>query len=254
MTGLVPGVWTRHACCRRRPFSENAIVCEKSATKSQVLPPLRQTASAVKIPPPPVEIDCSSPPLTGPAPPLPFSRFEIEEPELAVLTALGRQPAAEQRRRGRAEIDITGVQVALVGRRPVLEEPTRVGREHEDAVAPVRPAVPLRVTRGNEEVAGRRLDDDARASPDRGVALRAGRRLDQLVPVATERVPDVDDPAGLRRDRDDVALIRRRVADVAAGPDQHQAARIVERRRDLFPLGELRDRDRPARLLPAVRE
>src|SRR5207248_7179481 len=108
----------------------------------------------------------------------------------AVLPALDGEATAEQRRRGRAEVDVARVQPRLVGRRPVLEQLAGVRRQLEHAVAPVRLAVPSPVAGRDEELAAAGLYDDAGTRPDRRVALRARGRLDDRVPVAAERVPD----------------------------------------------------------------
>ena len=60
-----------------------------------------------------------------------------------------------------------------------------------------------------------------------------------------EGVPDVQQPAVLRADDDDVSLVRRRVADVAAGRGDHVTAVEVERGGDLLELRQLRDRSAP---------
>src|SRR5262249_28385068 len=63
-----------HAKVNLRPSRTYAAVAPKSETKSQVRPLCRQTAGAEKSPPPlGVGSVCNSPPLIGPAPPLPFS-------------------------------------------------------------------------------------------------------------------------------------------------------------------------------------
>ena len=67
------------------------------------------------------------------------------------------------------------------------------GESTSDAVAPVRLAVEGAVAGRDEQVAGRRVDDRRRAAPDRRVARRARRGLDDPVPVRAERVPDADD-------------------------------------------------------------
>ena len=60
-----------------------------------------------------------------------------------------------------------------------------------------------------------------------------------------EGVPDVQQPAVLRADDDDVSLVRRRVADVTAGRGDHVTAVEVERGGDLLELRQLRDRSAP---------
>src|SRR5204862_4153895 len=62
---------------------------------------------------------------------------QVEEPKLAVLAALRREPRAEDGGRGRAEVDVAVLERLLVRRRPVLEEAARTRREQEDAVPPV---------------------------------------------------------------------------------------------------------------------
>src|SRR5204862_1458788 len=123
---------------------------------------------------------------------------EPEQPQLRVLAALHEQAGGDDRGRGRAEVDVALVQLRLVGRRPVLKQPRSVRAEYEDAVAPVPAAVPLAVPRRDEQAAAPGGDDDTRARPDRGAALGARARPDQRVPVAAERVPDVDEAAGAR--------------------------------------------------------
>ena len=59
--------------------------------------------------------------------------------------------------------------------------------------------------------------------------------------IRAERVPDVQQPAVPRGDDDDVALVRRRVADVAAGRGDHVPAVEVERGGDLLVARQLRD-------------
>jgi hypothetical protein len=66
------------------------------------------------------------------------------------------------------------------------------------------------------------------------------------VSITAERVPDVDDPPCLRRDRGYVPLVGRRVADVAAGRREDQPARVVQRGSDLLARRQTRDPDRPA--------
>ena len=154
--------------------------------------------------------------------------------------------AAHQRRGGRAEVDVAGVELLLVGRRPAPDELAGVGRELEHAVAPGGLAVVRRVPGRDQDAAGVGLDHRAGPGPDRRVGVRAARRLDDLVPVRAERVPDVDDLTARPVDRDDVALVGRRVADVAAGRREHEPARDVERRPELLVGRVARDRDRPA--------
>ena len=69
-----------------------------------------------------------------------------------------------------------------------------------------------------------------------------------VVPVRAERVPDVRDPAGLLGHRHDMSLVRRCVADVAAGGREHEPARHVERRGDLLVCRIAGDRRRPEHL------
>ena len=152
-------------------------------------------------------------------------------------------PARSSRGRGRSLFSSL-----LVRRRPVLQEPLAVGREDEDAVAPVRLPVERPVAGRDEQVAGRGIDDRRRAAPDRRVARGAGRRLDDLVAVGAERVPDADDPAARRVERHDVPLVGRRVADVAVGRGEDEAVREVERRGELLVRRVARDRRRPEHL------
>ena len=123
-----------------------------------------------------------------------------------------------------------------------------VGREHERTVAPVRLPVVRRVAGRNDQIAVGRIDSGAVPRPDRRVTLVTAARDDQGVPVAAERVPDVDDLPGLLGHRHDVALVRRRVADVAAGRHDHEAARDVDRRGHLLVGRVERDRRRPQHL------
>src|SRR5207247_9166066 len=142
-----------------------------------------------------------------------------EQPQLAVLSSLNGVPA-DQRRRGAAEIDVAALQARLVARRPVVEQAAGVAGQHQGAVAPVALAVEGYVAGRHEQVPRSRHHDDARPGPDRRVAVYAARRVEQPMHVRTERVPDMNDATGGSVDRDDVALIRRLVADVAAGPGQ----------------------------------
>ena len=189
---------------------------------------------------PGVETVCSSPPSFPSA-----SRLDVDEPQLPVLAALHRrQPVAEPGRRRRAEVEVARLELGLVRRRPASEQ-LRVLREPEQRVAPVRLAVERAVAGRDEQRAGLRLDDGAAASPDRGVAPGATARDDQLRVVGAERVPDVQQLAAARVDDGDVPLVRRLVADVAAGRREHVPVREVEGRRDLLARGQQRDRPAP---------
>ena len=64
--------------------------------------------------------------------------------------------------------------------------------------------------------------------------------------VRAQRVPDVSDAAGRSIDRDDVSLVGRCVTEVAAGPEQDEAAREVERGAQLLPLWQKGHADGPA--------
>ncbi len=73
----------------------------------------------------------------------------------------------------------------------------------------------------------------------------AARGHDQAVAVRAERVEDRCDVAAFAVDRDDVPLIRRCVADVAARRDDHGGAVDVERGGDLLVRGVARDAHGP---------
>jgi len=62
----------------------------------------------------------------------------------------------------------------------------------------------------------------------------------------------VHDAPGRRIDGDDVPLVGRLIADVAARSDQHEPAREVQRGRELFALRQERDTDGPAAGLGAT--
>src|SRR5439155_6407695 len=98
---------------------------------------------------------------------------EAEHAEDTVLAALHGEPVSEERGRGAAEVGVAAVEVRLIGRCPVLEEPGGVGREEQHAVAPGAHAVEESVSRGDEQVAGGRIDHHARARPDGGARLGA---------------------------------------------------------------------------------
>ena len=89
------------------------------------------------------------------------------------------------------------------------------------------------------------VDDGPGAPPDPGAALRTRARLDQALPVAAERVPDVHELAGRAVDGGHVPLVGRRVADVAAGRRDDQPAVHVERGAELLVGRVTRDRDAP---------
>src|SRR6476660_9089844 len=101
------------------------------------------------------------------------------------------------------------------------------------------------VAGGPEERAAAGDDDRAGAAPDRRVARGAPRRVDESAMSGAEGVPDVQQPAVLRPHHDDVSLVRRSVADVAAGRGDHLTAVEVERGSDLLELRQLRDRSAP---------
>ena len=185
--GSLPLVPFDHACCRWPPRSCHASVPAPSATKTQV--PF-QTAGAEKRSVAPGRRLCLQQ-LQRAA-----SRAGSSLP---VLAALHEVAAREQRRarssRGRGRCAFSSSWLAGV------QWPTharRIGRQHDHAVAEVRPAVVGRVAGGDEQVAGCGIDDGARARPDRRVARAARRRLDDRVPVGAERVPHVSDVTVLR--------------------------------------------------------
>ena len=132
-----------------------------------------------------------------------------------------------------------------VRRRVVPEQLRRVRREAEHRVAPVCVAVPGSVPGGDEQVTGARVDHRAGASPDGGVARPAGGGVEQPGPVGAERVPDVQQRAARRVDHGHMALVRRRVADVAAGGGDHVPLLEVQGRGDLLARRQPRDRDGP---------
>ena len=164
----------------------------------------------------------------------PGSAMQLQQPQHAVLAAL-HGVAARRAAPALVEPRSTSlrVQLRLVRRRPVREQPRRVGRQDEHAVAPVGATVERARCRSRRR--GRRCRDrprrrSATRSPSRSRSQVDG--LDDLVPVGAERVPDVRRSRPVRRiERDDVALVRRRVADVAVGRREHEAAREVQRRR-----------------------
>ena len=86
---------------------------------------------------------------------------ELEQPEQAVLAALHEVAAGEQRRGGRAEVEIVPVQLGLVRGRPVLQEPLGVGREDERRCRPRTSC--RRRARCRLRRAGRRWPDRPRA-------------------------------------------------------------------------------------------
>src|SRR6266540_2071565 len=97
------------------------------------------------------------------------------------------EPRAEQRRRRRAEVDVGGLELTLIPRRPALKQSAGIRRELEHAIAPISLAVEGPVPGCDEQVPSRRIDDDARATPDRRPALRAAGGLDQTWPIGAER-------------------------------------------------------------------
>ena len=103
---------------------------------------------------------------------------QSQQAERTVLATLDRE-ACDQRGRGAPEVDVAAVQIRLVRRRVARDQPRCVGRELEHAVAPVGLPVVMAVSRRDEQVARRRVDDRSGASPDRGTAFRAGRGPDQ---------------------------------------------------------------------------
>ena len=115
-------------------------------------------------------------------------------------------------------------------------------------------AVERAVAGRDEQVAGRRIDDRSRTPPDRRVAAGAGRRLHDRAAVRAERVPDADDVAVRGIEGHDVALVRRRVADVAVGRGDHEPVREVERRGELLVRRVAGDRGRPEHLAVRDRE
>ena len=155
----------------------------------------------------------------------------------------------QERRRGAAEIEVVGVQVSLVGRGPVVQQPAGVGRQLEHAVAPAGAPVERPVPGRDEDPAAAGLDDRPRPAPDGIVAVGVGHAAraggDQPVAIGALGVPDVDDPAAGAVDRDHVAVIGRDVADVAAGDRHHPAAGHLQRRGDLFVPGVECDPARP---------
>ena len=135
---------------------------------------------------------CSSPPVRA------FDAGEpaqLQQPQLAVLAALQRVAAGEQRRARRAEVGVGHVQLVLIRRASSGASSFDASGESTSTLSPqsVR-AVPRAVPGRHHEVAGRRVDGGAVARPDRRVARRAGARDDQPAAIAAERVPDVRDP------------------------------------------------------------
>src|SRR2546423_10380660 len=119
------------------------------------------------------------------------------------------------------------------------------GIELQGGVAPVRAAVPQAVAAGDEDGAARGVDDGAGAAPDPGAGLRAGRRIDEPRPVATQGVPYGQEIAGRAVQDRDVPLIRRRIADVPGGGGDDAAVEVVEGRRDLLAPWQQRNRGGP---------
>ncbi len=177
---------------------------------------------------------------------------ELEHAEDPVLARYRHAVAAEQRRRARPEVGVRRVQVCLVGRGERLAQPQSRHRQLEHAVAEVGAAVPRRVTRRYEQPLTAGLDHGAAAGEDRGVARRAGGRLDQAVTVRAQRVEDRGDVPGAAVDQHDVALVGRRVAEVAAGRGEEVGAVDVQCRRELLVLGFERHPRRPSCGLRAV--
>src|ERR687887_2145089 len=120
--------------------------------------------------------------------------LEVEDAQEPVLPALDDEARGDEGGRGTPQIDVARVQILLVLGRVAPEQAAGVGRELEDAVAPVGRPVPFAVPGRDEEVARAGLDHDSSAPPDGRSALRARRRIEQALAIAAERVEDVDEP------------------------------------------------------------
>ena len=171
-------------------------------------------------------------------------RVETEHLQEAVLATLHDEAAVQEHRRARAEVGVARVQLLLVGRRVHLADLQRRHRQLDDAVAEVRGPVVRRVA-GRDEQVSARLDDGAGTAPDGRVARVARRRVQDPAPVGAQRVPDRHDAPARAVDERDVALIRRRIAVIAAGRDDEVRPVEVERRRELLVRGVVRHRSRP---------
>ena len=169
----------------------------------------------------------------------------VQQPQPAVLAALQEQGAREERRGGGAEVGVGRLQHALVGRRVVPLQAPCAAREPQDRVAPVRAPVEGPVARGHEQVVRPGLHDHAGAAPDRRLLGAAARRVDHRPAVGAQDVEDVADGARAAVDRDDLALVGRLVAEVAAERRVHPAAVEVQRRGELLPDRLAADDGRP---------
>ena len=113
-----------------------------------------------------------------------FQARPFKQSQVTILPALEDMAYAQEHRRAGAEVQVPPVEFPGVQWRVVAQYLRRIGVQFDNGVTPVILAVPAPVTGGHENVAGRRIDDRARATPDRRVALFAGSRIHQFVPVA----------------------------------------------------------------------
>ena len=125
--------------------------------------------------------------------------LHAEQADQAVLAALRQKVAAQQHRRGRSDVEVAIVELGIVRRSVVAEHLGGVGVELDGRVAPVGLAVVGAVAGGHEDVAGRGIDHRPGAAPDRRSRVSARVGIEQAGAVAAERVPHMQQLAGLRR-------------------------------------------------------
>jgi hypothetical protein len=171
-----------------------------------------------------------------------------EQADLAILAALRDQVAAQQHGRARAQVEITRIQFFGIGRGVVAQHFRGTGINLDERVAPVGRAVPLAIAGGDEDVAVAGIDHSARTPPDGRFCLRTGVRLKQLGAVAAQRVPYLEELAGVAVENGDMALIGRPVADVARRHGNHTALEELQGRSHLLSLWQLGDGGAPDRL------
>ena len=121
------------------------------------------------------------------------------------------------------KIQIRAIQSSVIRGRIIREHLSGAGIEFDERVSPICFTVIGAVSGGDEYVAGGGIDHGSRPTPDRRPGRLAGRGLEQAGVIAAQGVPDAEQAAALRIENGHVALVGRRIADVAAG-DRNDAA------------------------------
>ena len=223
--GLVPPLPFDQASCRVPLRSRHAAVPLWVARKTQL--PRQVAGSEKRSVGPGTWTVCSSPPVSAFTPARRESESRRSRPSLPPWT----NPPDEQRRRRRAEVEIARVQLRLVLRRPVGEQPLPVGRQ-DGTLSPqlVEPSNgPLPVATRRSPLPG----STTGAEPPQIAESLPWQVEGWMISCRSEQSEfQTRDDATVRRiEGDDVALVGRRVADVAVGRREHRPRGVVQRRR-----------------------